>query len=91
MTRKQLESFQSVVFDVLAQWVKAINSFGGFVGWACDVAFTPGDVQDILTRLSNQTSRQAVTAGNPSAGFRGRAPKPPAGTAMRPVPYSDPT
>lgn len=35
--------------DALDEWVKAINAAGGFGRWAWDVAFEPGEVQDIIT------------------------------------------
>lgn len=35
--------------DALNEWVEAINGAGGFGHWACDVAFKPSDVQDIIT------------------------------------------
>lgn len=38
--------------DALAEWVRAINSAGGFGNWACDVAFAPSEVQDIITKHS---------------------------------------
>lgn len=34
--------------DALNEWVEAINAAGGFGHWACDVAFKPSDVQDII-------------------------------------------
>lgn len=34
----------------LAEWVRAVNSHGGFGTWASDVSFDPGDVRDILKR-----------------------------------------
>lgn len=34
----------------LAEWVRAVNEFGGFGQWSWDVAFRPGDVQDILSK-----------------------------------------
>ena len=36
--------------DALNEWVKAINASGGFGCWSWDVAFKPGDVQDIITK-----------------------------------------
>jgi type III restriction enzyme len=36
--------------DALNEWVKAINAAGGFGRWAWDVAFKPGEVQDIITK-----------------------------------------
>ncbi|MBM9595508.1 hypothetical protein JM664_13500 [Rhodobacteraceae bacterium MCCB 386] len=36
--------------DALNEWVKAINAAGGFGRWAWDVAFKPGEVQDIIAR-----------------------------------------
>lgn len=38
--------------DALAEWVKAINGAGGFGEWTWDVAFNPGEVQDIVSRHS---------------------------------------
>jgi type III restriction enzyme len=40
--------------DALNEWVKAINAAGGFGRWAWDVAFKPGEVQDIITRHVNR-------------------------------------
>ena len=36
--------------DALNEWVKAVNAAGGFGRWSWDVAFEPGEVQDIVTR-----------------------------------------
>ena len=36
--------------DALNEWVKAVNAAGGFGRWSWDVAFEPGEVQDIITR-----------------------------------------
>jgi type III restriction enzyme len=36
--------------DALNEWVKAINAAGGFGRWTWDVAFKPGEVQDIITK-----------------------------------------
>ncbi len=36
--------------DALDEWVKAINSTRGFGQWAWDVAFKPGDIQDIVAK-----------------------------------------
>ncbi|SHJ34652.1 type III restriction enzyme [Palleronia salina] len=36
--------------DALREWVKAINAAGGFGRWAWDVAFKPGEVQDIILK-----------------------------------------
>lgn len=41
--------------DALNEWVKAINSTGGFGEWSWDVAFNPNDVQDIVTKHSVST------------------------------------
>lgn len=35
--------------DALKEWVKAVNAGGGFGQWAWDVAFKPGEIQDIIT------------------------------------------
>jgi type III restriction enzyme len=35
--------------DALTEWVKTINVAGGFGRWAWNVAFEPGEVQDIIT------------------------------------------
>jgi type III restriction enzyme len=37
----------------LNEWVKAINTAGGFGQWTWDVAFKPEEVHDILDRFSN--------------------------------------
>ncbi len=36
--------------DALNEWVRAINAAGGFGRWAWDVAFKPGEVQDIVSK-----------------------------------------
>lgn len=36
--------------DALEEWVRAINSEGGFGQWTWDVAFSPNEIQDILAR-----------------------------------------
>ena len=38
--------------ESLEVWVKAMNSEGLFGRWACDVAFHPSEVQDIITKFS---------------------------------------
>ena len=38
--------------DALNEWVKAINVAGGFGRWTWDVAFKPGEVQDIIAKHS---------------------------------------
>ncbi len=46
--------------DALNEWVKAINGTGGFGQWVWDVAFKPGDVQDIVTRHASVTEAATV-------------------------------
>lgn len=41
--------------DALSEWIAAVNSAGGFGSWCWDVAFRPGDIQDIVMRLSSET------------------------------------
>lgn len=36
--------------DALDEWVKAVNSAGGFGTWAWDVAFEPAKIHDIVTK-----------------------------------------
>jgi type III restriction enzyme len=36
--------------QLLAEWVTAVNSHGGFGSWSWDVSFNPGDLKDILAR-----------------------------------------
>lgn len=36
--------------DALAEWVDAINEEGGFGQWSWDVAFAPGEINDIVAR-----------------------------------------
>lgn len=36
--------------DALNEWMKAVNAAGGFGHWKWDVAFKPGNVQDIITK-----------------------------------------
>ncbi|MEI1249883.1 BPTD_3080 family restriction endonuclease [Rhizobium aouanii] len=36
--------------DALDEWIKAINTAGGFGLWSADVAFQPAEIQDIITR-----------------------------------------
>lgn len=38
--------------DALKEWVKAINVAGGFGRWDWDVAYKPGEVQDIIMKHS---------------------------------------
>ena len=38
--------------DALGEWVKAVNSVGGFGLWSWDVAFQPTELQDIIARHS---------------------------------------
>lgn len=38
--------------DALREWVSAVNEAGGFGTWACDVAFEPAKVHDIVARYS---------------------------------------
>lgn len=47
--------------DSLNEWVKAINSTGGFGQWAWDVAFKPSDVQDTITKHTNVAVAESVT------------------------------
>ena len=46
--------------DALNEWVKAINGTGGFGHWSWDVAFSPSDVQDIITKHANAAEPAAV-------------------------------
>ena len=34
----------------LAEWVEAVNAYGGFGRWACDVSFDPADLKDLLAK-----------------------------------------
>tara|TARA_R110002110_G_C13466519_1_gene719211 strand:- start:1903 stop:4677 length:2775 start_codon:yes stop_codon:yes gene_type:complete len=36
--------------DALAEWVDAVNEVGGFGQWSWDVAFAPGEIEDIILR-----------------------------------------
>ncbi|GJM09714.1 MAG: hypothetical protein DHS20C11_19900 [Lysobacteraceae bacterium] len=36
--------------DALNEWVRAVNAAGSFGNWEWDVAFKPGEVQDIISR-----------------------------------------
>ena len=36
--------------DALSEWVKAVNSAGGFGQWAWDVAFAPEQIHDVISR-----------------------------------------
>lgn len=48
---KGIDSEQNKVKrDALKEWVRAVNEDGGFGYWACDVAFNPSDVHDIITK-----------------------------------------
>ncbi len=38
--------------DAMAEWVNAVNQAGGFGRWAWDVAFKPGEINDILSKHS---------------------------------------
>jgi type III restriction enzyme len=46
--------------DALGEWVKAINGTGGFGEWAWDVAFNPGEVQDIVTRHAGGSAAEPL-------------------------------
>lgn len=46
--------------DALGEWVKAINGTGGFGEWAWDVAFNPGEVQDIVTRHAGGSAAEPM-------------------------------
>ena len=37
----------------LDEWVRAVNSHGGFGRWSCDVSRNPADVREILARHAN--------------------------------------
>ena len=52
--------------DALNEWVKAINAAGGFGRWAWDVAFGPGDVQDIITKHAPSPSQRNRAGGSSS-------------------------
>ena len=39
----------------LDEWVRAVNTHGGFGRWAWDVSRSPGDILDILARHSSKT------------------------------------
>lgn len=45
--------------DALAEWVKAVNTAGGFGVWAWDVAFEPAQVHDIIARHAGETKGAA--------------------------------
>jgi len=36
--------------EFLAEWVRAVNGYGGFGTWAADVSHHPGDIHEILQR-----------------------------------------
>jgi type III restriction enzyme len=36
----------------LAEWVRCVNTHGGFGRWAADVSFNPADVAEILDKHS---------------------------------------
>lgn len=40
--------------EALAQWVRAVNEYGEFGKWACDVSFIPSDVKGILTKHASE-------------------------------------
>jgi type III restriction enzyme len=37
----------------LDAWMKAVNASGGFGAWAWDVAFQPGQIEDVLKKWSS--------------------------------------
>lgn len=43
--------------EFLSEWVRAINSHGGFGTWAADVSRTPTDIHEILQRHGRQGSK----------------------------------
>lgn len=38
--------------EFLAEWVRGVNSHGGFGTWASDVSLTPDDLAEVLLRHS---------------------------------------
>jgi type III restriction enzyme len=51
---KGLESQQDrVKRDFLAEWVKAVNTHGGFGTWASDVSYSPADLPAILAKANS--------------------------------------
>ena len=42
--------------DALSEWVAAVNGAGGFGQWAWDVAFKPGELQDIVSKHANSVT-----------------------------------
>jgi type III restriction enzyme len=48
--------------QALAEWVAAINATGGFGTWACDVAYAPEKVHDIL--VAHQASGADAPCAN---------------------------
>ena len=44
--------------ESLDEWVRAVNSHGGFGQWACDVSFDPADVPAILAKCAARETGQ---------------------------------
>jgi len=55
----------------LSEWTEAVNGHGGFGVWACDVAFKPAEVIDIVLKHANRPVPcrldQPATASAPGA------------------------
>ncbi len=47
----------------MLEWVKAVNGAGGFGRWACDVAFKPAEVDDIVTRHAEAEAMSEMATG----------------------------
>ncbi len=42
--------------NFLAEWIRAINSHGGFGTWHADVSFNPADIDGIIAKYVNETA-----------------------------------
>ena len=49
--------------EFLAEWVRAVNSQGGFGTWAADVSHYPSDIHEILARNSATVREKALAEG----------------------------
>tara|TARA_R110002073_G_scaffold333940_3_gene522460 strand:- start:916 stop:2133 length:1218 start_codon:yes stop_codon:yes gene_type:complete len=53
--------------EALHEWVRAVNEASGFGRWSWDVAFKPGEVQDIITRHAELAEERCSTRGEARA------------------------
>jgi type III restriction enzyme len=58
--------------EFLAEWIRAVNSHGGFGRWSADVSFDPSDLRAILTRHARTDPGPSEGPGAEKPGFGGQ-------------------